>query len=98
MRENAGGAAFRVEAGDAVHDFLGQGGAVEVVGVAADPVHLVCVREVDALSIGDPDGPLDDPAVAVVDLDVTGPGAAVRGDLGVDVPLQSRLVAFTVTA
>ncbi|HTQ91322.1 MAG TPA: hypothetical protein VMK84_17690 [Streptosporangiaceae bacterium] len=48
-------AASRIQAGDAVDDLLGQVRAGDVAGVAADPVHLVRVREVDSGGIGDPD-------------------------------------------
>ena len=58
------------QAGDGVHDLLGQQGAGGVVAVAADPDSPGDVREVDADSIGDPQGSSDDPAVAVVDLEV----------------------------
>ena len=53
LGEDLGGAASRVQAGDAVDDLLGQVRAGDVVGVAADPVHLVRVREVDSGGIGD---------------------------------------------
>ena len=47
-----------------------------VVAVAADPDDLGGVREVDAVGVGDPQGPLDDPAVAVIGRDVIRSGAA----------------------
>ena len=94
LGEDLGGAALRVQAGDAVDDLLGQVRAGDVVGVAADPVHLVRVREVDSGGTGDPDGPQDDPPVAAVEVSVVGLGAAVLGDLVVDVPLEAWLVAF----
>ena len=60
------------EAGDGVHDFLVDQGAVDVVAVAADPGDPGGVRDVQACGIGDPDGAADDPAVAVSHLMVNG--------------------------
>ena len=63
------GAVF-AQAGDGVDSLLGDHCASGVVAVAADPDGPGDVREVHADRIGDPQGPLDDPAVAVIDLDV----------------------------
>ena len=50
--EDPGGAPGGVQAGDAVHDFLGDGGSAGVVGVEADPQHLGGVRELDSAGAG----------------------------------------------
>jgi hypothetical protein len=65
-REVGGAGTVRIEAGDGVHDFLADQGAVEVVAIAADPRDPGDMREVQAAGVGDPDGAADDPAVAVV--------------------------------
>ena len=75
-------------------DLLADQGAGDVVAVAADPRDLGCVREVQVTGFGDPDGPLDDAAVAVVELHVAG-GVLARGlDLVEDGLLQAGLVAL----
>jgi hypothetical protein len=92
--EDPGGAPGGVQAGDAVHDFLGDGGSAGVVGVAADPQHLGGVRELDSAGAGDPDGAPDDPPVAVIHAGIVRRGAAVCADLVVDGSLESGLVAL----
>ena len=88
--EDGRGSPDGVQAGDAVHDFLGDGGAVQVVGVAADAHDLGGVREIDAVCAGDPDGAPDDPPVAVVHDGVVRVSAAFCADLAVDGVLESR--------
>ena len=84
----------RVQAGDGVDDFLADGGAGDVVAVAADPRDPGDLREVQVPGIGDPQGPLDDAAVAVVELDVVR-GFPARGlDQVEDGTLDARLVAL----
>jgi len=63
-------------------------------GVAADPQHVGGVREIDALGVGNPDGPPHGPAVAVIGGSVVRFGAAVRADFVKDGALQGRPVAF----
>ena len=55
------------QAGDGVDDFLADEGAGDVVAVAADPRDAGDLREVQVAGVGDPQGPLDDAAVAVVE-------------------------------
>jgi hypothetical protein len=78
-----------------VHDLLGQQGAGGVVAVAADPDDPGDVREVRAGGVGDPQGPSDDPAVAVVDLDVVRLARAAGLDGVADGALQAALVPLT---
>ena len=89
-----GPGAVCVQAGDGVHDLLGDQRAGEVVAVAADPRDLGGVREVDLVGVGGPDGALDDPAVAVVQLDVVRLARSVMLDGVVDGALQAGLVAL----
>lgn len=70
FREVSGACAAGVEAGDGVDDLLADQGPAGVVAVAADPRDLPDVREIDAVSAGDPEGPADDPAVAVIQFGV----------------------------
>ena len=82
------------QAGDGVDDFLADEGAGDVVAVAADPRDAGDLREVQVAGVGDPQGPLDDAAVAVVDLDVVR-GFPARGlDQVEDGALDARLVAL----
>jgi hypothetical protein len=94
LREVRGPGAVFFQAGDGVHDFLADQGAVRVVAVAADAGGLGGVREVQAAGAGDPDGGLDDAAVAVVQLDVVR-GVLARGlDQVEDGALYAGLVAL----
>jgi hypothetical protein len=92
--EVGGAGPFPVQAGDGVHDFLADQGAVDVVAVAADPGDPGDVREVDALGAGDPEGAPGDPAVAVVQLGVVGLARAVLLDGAEDGFLERGLVAL----
>ena len=92
--EDVRGAAGGVQAGDPMNDLLRQQAAVAVEGVAADAHDLGGVREINAVGAGGPDGAADYAAVAAIDGDVTGPGAAIRADLVRDGALQAWLVAF----
>src|SRR6266704_2104323 len=84
----------RVEAGDGVDDFLADEGAGDVEAVAADPRDPGDLREVQVAGTGDPQGPLDDAAVAVVELDVVG-GFRARGlDQVEDGALHAGLAAL----
>jgi hypothetical protein len=85
--------ALPVQAGDAVHDLLADQGAGDVVTVAAYP-RLGGVRKADAISAGEPDGPLDDAAVTVVQFNVVGLVRACGLDRVVGCALQSGLVAL----
>src|ERR1022692_2581193 len=83
----------RVQAGHGVDDLLADEGAAEVVAVAADPRDPGDLREVQVSGVGDPQGPLDDAAVAVVELDVVR-GFPARGlDKVEDGALHAGLVA-----
>ena len=77
-----------------MHDLLGDQGPGGIVAVAADPDGPGDVREVDTGGIGDPQGSLDDPAVAVIDLDVVRIARAAGLDGIVDGALQARLVSL----
>jgi hypothetical protein len=79
-----------------MHDLFGDGGTGDVVAVAADARGLAGVREIDVAGVGDPQGALDDPAVAVVQFYVVRLAGAVRGDLAGDGALQAGLVALDV--
>ncbi len=94
LREVRGPGAVFFQAGDGVHDFLADQGAVEVVAVAADPCHLGRVREVQVPGAGDPDGAADDPAVAVVQFRVVRVAGAAVLDGVEDGTLQRRLVSL----
>jgi len=63
LRQICGPGAVFAQAGDGVHDLLGDQGTDGIVAVAADPDGPGDVREIHAGSIGDPRGSLDDPAV-----------------------------------
>jgi hypothetical protein len=91
-REVGGAGTVRVEAGDGVHDFLADQGAV--VAVAADPRDPGDMREVQAAGIGDPYGAADDPAVAVVQFRVVRLAGAVVLDGVEDGLVRGRLVAL----
>jgi hypothetical protein len=65
------------QAGDAVHDLLGQPVAGVIEGVTTDPKHLCRTRKLDSVSGSGPDRAPYDLAVAAVDLDVV--FAARRG-------------------
>jgi hypothetical protein len=84
----------RVQAGHGVDDLLADEGAAEVVAVAADPCDPGDLREVQVAGAGDPQGPLDDAAVAVAGLDVVG-GFPARGlDQVEDCALHAGLAAL----
>jgi hypothetical protein len=77
-----------------VDDFLADEGAGDVVAVAADPRDPGGLREVQAAGAGDPQGPLNDTAVAVVEFDVVR-GFPARGlDQVEDGALDAGLVAI----
>jgi hypothetical protein len=82
-----------VQAGDGVDDFLTDEGAGDVVAVAADPRDAGDLREVQAAGVSDPQGPLDDVAVAIVDIDVVRGFPACGLNQVEDGPLDARLVA-----
>jgi hypothetical protein len=84
----------RVQAGDGVDDLLADEGAAEVVAVAADPSDTGDLREVENAGVGDPQGPLDDAAVAVVELDVVRVFLARGPDQVEDGALDAGLVAL----
>jgi hypothetical protein len=94
LRQVRGPGAVLVQAGDGVHDLLREQGTGGVVAVAADPDGPGDVREVQASSVGDPQGPSDDPAVAVVDLDEVRLARAAGLDGVVDGALQAALVSL----
>jgi hypothetical protein len=77
-----------------VDDFLADEGAGDVVAVAADPRDAGDLREVQVPGVGDPQGPLDDAAVAVVDLDVVRGSPARVLDKVEDGALDAGLVAL----
>jgi hypothetical protein len=83
-----GAGAVVAQAGDGVHDLLGEQGAGGVVAVAADPDGPGDVREIHAGGVGDPRGSPDDPAVAVIDLNVVRLARAAGLDGVVDGALQ----------
>ena len=83
-----------VQAGHGVDDLLADEGAAEAVAVAADPRDPGDLREVQVAGIGDPQGPLDDAAVAVVEFHVVR-GFPARGlDQVEDGPLHAGLAAL----
>ena len=87
----------RVQAGDGVDDFLAEQVAGDVVAVAADPRDAGDLREVQVAGVGDPQGPLDDAAVAVAGLDVVR-GFVARGlDQVEDGALDAGLAALGST-
>ncbi|TVY99046.1 hypothetical protein EAS64_42150 [Trebonia kvetii] len=76
-------------------DLLGDRGPVDVEGVASDAYDLGCVREVDALARGGPQGAADGAAVRAVSAAVVrGGGIAFCLDLVEDGALESRGVAL----
>jgi hypothetical protein len=77
-----------------VDDLLGDEGSGDVVAVAVDPRDLGDLGEVQAAGTGDPQGPLDDAAVPVVELHVVR-GSPARGlDQVEDGALHPGLVAL----
>jgi hypothetical protein len=77
-----------------VDDFLADQGAGDVAAVTADPHDPGDLREVQVPRASDPQGPLDDAAVAVVELDVIRGFLARVLDLAEDGLLEAWLVAL----